>query len=141
MKRGQNVRVYLEDISHAISQINAYVIDGKKVFLGDEKTQDAVIRNLAIIGEAVKKLPDNVTNHYPKIPWKAIAGMRDILVHDYAETDMRAVWKTVQEDLPALMDAMMFLLKEPSMFSESHIRHLKKSIQEVKEGKTIRMKF
>ncbi len=141
MKSPRNVRVYLQDIRHSIHQIRAYTVDGKRVFLDDEKTQDAVIRNLAIIGEAVKKLPESVTKHYPKIAWKAVAGMRDILVHDYAETDMHTVWQTVQEDLPPLMEAMIFLLEEPSIFSENHIRHLRQSMKQAKKGKTIRMKF
>jgi uncharacterized protein with HEPN domain len=105
-------RIYLQDIADAIRRIEHYTAGGKRAFLGDEKTQDAVIRNLAIIGEAVKRLPSRLTRGYPEIPWKQIAGMRDILIHDYSKTSVQTVWVTVQRDLAPLKRVIARMLDE-----------------------------
>jgi len=62
----------------------------------------AVVKSIEILGEAVKKIPDDIRTQYPEIPWKAIAGMRDMLVHEYWGIDANVVWATVQEGLPPL---------------------------------------
>jgi len=69
---------------------------------GDRKTLFAVAKALENIGEAVKQIPAAVRQKYPDVPWKDMAGMRDVLVHDYFGVDAAIVWKTVQEDLPSL---------------------------------------
>ena len=71
-------------------------------FFVDRKTQDAVIRNLEVIGEASKKLDTTYKNKFPDIPWSSMAGMRDVLIHDYEGIDKLLLWDTVQKDLPVL---------------------------------------
>jgi uncharacterized protein with HEPN domain len=99
-KRGP--RVYLEDILSAIMRIELYIADGKDAFFGDEKTQDAVIRQVSIIGEAASKLPSSMKTAHPSIPWKQIVGMRNIIIHDSADTDLPTVWNVAARDLPRL---------------------------------------
>lgn len=94
-------RVYLLHIRDALECIQRYTADGEKHFLGDERTQDAVIYKLAIIGEAVKKLPKSVREAQPAIPWKHIAGLRDVVIHDYDSTEVARIWKIVEKSVPA----------------------------------------
>lgn len=98
--------LYLEHILDAINQIKAYTADGKAAFLYDRKTQDAVIRNLEIIGEAVKNLSQKLKRSLPGVPWKAIAGTRDRLTHGYFSVDLNRVWVTVEKDLPELAEQL-----------------------------------
>jgi uncharacterized protein with HEPN domain len=71
-------------------------------FLQDYKTQDAVVRNIEIIGEATKKLSEELIGKHPHIPWKDMAGARDRLIHHYFGVNREIVWQIVQEDLPKL---------------------------------------
>jgi uncharacterized protein with HEPN domain len=71
-------------------------------FEADEKTVYAVIRALEVIGEAAKKIPAEVRDRYPDVPWRSMAGLRDKLIHDYLRVNIEVVWKTVREDLSAL---------------------------------------
>jgi uncharacterized protein with HEPN domain len=107
-------RVFLDDILAAIARIEAYTVEGKAVFLRDGKTQDAVIRQLSVIGEAAAKLPTAVRAMQPDIPWKAVVGMRNILIHDYSAVSIRSVWATVIRDLPALRHAVEAILTPSS---------------------------
>ena len=95
-------RVYLEDILEATRKITAYTGSlSKAAFLEDEKTIDAVVRNLEVIGEAVKKLPEDLRAHHSAVEWKKIAGLRDILIHEYFGLDAEIVWDIVQNKVPA----------------------------------------
>lgn len=95
-------RVYLLHILECVKKIFDYTSSGKEQFLSDSKTQDAVIRNLEIIGEAVKQLSDGLRDDNPDIPWKQIAGMRDKMIHDYLGVNIRLVWGVVEDELPNL---------------------------------------
>jgi len=99
----RDFRVYLEDILGAISKIRRYT-DGlsKQGFAADEKTLDAVIRNLEVIGEAVKQLPADLRARQPGLDWQKIAGLRDILIHQYFGIDVDILWDIIQNKLPAL---------------------------------------
>lgn len=72
-------------------------------FLHDAKTQSAVLHQLLVIGEAVKRLSDAFRFEHPQIPWKRIAGMRDLVIHHYDHVDLEEVWKTISVDVPQLM--------------------------------------
>lgn len=99
----KNDKAYIEHIFLCISKIYEYTkgVD-KESFIKDEMIQDAVIRNIEIIGEATKKISDNLKSTYFEIPWKEMAGMRDKLIHDYMGVDTDVVWQTVKSDLPEL---------------------------------------
>lgn len=94
--------IYVEHILAAIAQIKRYTSDGETAFLQSELIQDAVIRRLEIIGEAVKNLSEELRERYPDIPWQAIAANRDRLIHGYFVVDPKRVWRTVVESVPAL---------------------------------------
>ena len=105
--------LFLYDILEAIAKIESYT-EGMNYdeFIHDEKTIDAVIRNLEIIGEAAKNIPEDIKNEYPEIPWKAIAGMRDKLIHSYFGVSLPIVWETIKNDLPILKCQIERILKE-----------------------------
>lgn len=96
-------KVYLDDILESISRIEIYT---EKMsyddFAKNELVTDGVIRNLEIIGEAVKKLPDDVKRKYPEVEWKKIAGLRDILSHQYFGVNLRIIWDVVINKNPHL---------------------------------------
>ena len=85
---------------------------GKASFFADRKTQDAVVRNLEIIGEATKRLSHSLKDAHPDISWKPIAGMRDKLIHDYFGINLQLVWDVVERDLPALRLKVSQLLED-----------------------------
>jgi uncharacterized protein with HEPN domain len=82
----------------------------KAAFLADLKTQSAVVHQLLVIGEAVKSLSQSFCVDHPEVPWKAVAGMRDVLIHHYNAVDLEEVWKTVVTDVPELITAVEQLL-------------------------------
>lgn len=92
------------DIKEAVKRIEDYV-DGLTfdTFLKDVKTQDAVVRNLEIVGEAAKGVSCELMDKYNKIPWKKLAGMRDRLIHHYFGVNFDIVWEIAREDLPDLV--------------------------------------
>ncbi|HEX4956144.1 MAG TPA: DUF86 domain-containing protein [Thermoanaerobaculia bacterium] len=104
--------LYLRHILAAIDKIERYVAVGYEEFLAQSHWQDAVIRQLEIIGEAVKRLEAGTTARKPEIPWRAIAGMRDLLIHQYMGVDLNAVWEVPRNHLPALRRAVEELLDD-----------------------------
>lgn len=101
MKR--DIGLYVDDIKDSINNILLFIkgIDKAK-FLSDRLRQSAVARELEIIGEAAKNVPDSFREKYPSIPWNDIAGFRDVLSHAYFRVDLEMVWKIVEQDLPVL---------------------------------------
>jgi len=94
-------REFLSDIREAIHQITAYVSGMTyESFLDDRKTQDAVIRNLEILGEATKNLSEQLCAKYPGIPWKSMTGTRDRLIHHYFGVNLDIVWQIITLELP-----------------------------------------
>ena len=99
----RDFEIYLEDILQAIVKTRNYVAGlTRQSFAQDSMRIDAVVRNLEIIGEAAKMIPESIRVEYPNIEWKKIAGLRDILAHHYFEVDLDIVWDIVQNKLPEL---------------------------------------
>ena len=101
----KNDQVYLEHILEAIGKIENYTEKITRYdFEANVMVQDAVIRNIEIIGEATKKISKSFTQVHQGIPWSEMAGMRDKLIHDYLDVDIEVVWKTIEVDLPLLKE-------------------------------------
>jgi uncharacterized protein with HEPN domain len=98
----KNDILYLNNIEECITFIELYTINGKISFDASRMIQDAVIRNLEVIGEATKRLSPQLRDTYPNIPWRQIAGLRDVLIHDYLKVNLEEVWSVVENDLPHL---------------------------------------
>jgi uncharacterized protein with HEPN domain len=95
---------FLRDIDEAIERILDYTVDlSWDIYIHDHKTQDAVIRNLEVIGEATKNLSEELRSQYPNIPWQSMAGTRDRLTHHYFGINQEIVWQIVEQDLPGLL--------------------------------------
>ena len=95
--------VYIEHILDCIRKIKEFTNGlSLKDFSVNELVQDAVIRNIEIIGEASKKISSDTKQIFYEIPWREIAGMRDKLIHDYLGVDAEVVWRTITEDIPTL---------------------------------------
>ena len=104
--------IYLEHILERVSRILEFTADTtEKQFLADAQLQDATIRNFEVIGEATKQLLPELTQRYPDIEWKKMAGMRDKLIHDYIDVDLWAVWDTVESVLPAFKLQLVIIIE------------------------------
>lgn len=104
-------RLYLIHISECIQRIESYVQGGYESFAKSRLTQDAVIRNFEIMGEAAKQISERLKESHPQVPWKRITGFRDVLIHDYVGIDSDEVWRIVERDLPTLKKQIESLLK------------------------------
>jgi uncharacterized protein with HEPN domain len=110
MKRDESV--YLRHILDAIAKIDSYLQGVNEAdFHLHSLVQDGVIRQLEIIGEAVKRVSTQLRNQQPQVPWQDVAGMRDKLIHHYFGVDLEKVWLTTKEDLPGLKAAVIELLQ------------------------------
>jgi uncharacterized protein with HEPN domain len=82
----------------------------KAGFLEDRKTQSAVLHQLAVMGEAVKRMSQGFKEAHPQMPWRLVAGMRDVVIHEYNDVDLDEVWRVVEKDLPELIQLLEPLL-------------------------------
>lgn len=109
----RNYDLYLQDIVTAADRIASYV-EGvtRDEFETDQMRLDAVIRNLQIIGEAIKKIPDSIQSRYPNIPWQEIAGLRNRVTHVYFDVDINIIWDVVFSELPVLKTQIRRIIDE-----------------------------
>jgi len=106
----KDARIFIEHIIESIELIEKYVKNHTKDdFLSSTQLQDSVIRRLEIIGEAVKNIPDNYRKKYPDVKWKEIAGLRDILIHQYFGIDFELTWEIVIRDLPEIKNKIILI--------------------------------
>jgi uncharacterized protein with HEPN domain len=105
-------RLYLVHIRECIERIEAYVADGREVFLADAKTQDAVLRNLQTLCESTQRLSLDLKLAHPSIDWQGIAGFRNVLVHQYLGISLERAWEIVLRDLPPLKRDVLAMLEE-----------------------------
>ena len=109
----RNYLLYLTDIIESIEKIERYS-EGLTFdkMVEDEKTRDAIIRNIEIIGEASKNVPDEIINKYPEIDWKEMSAMRNKLIHGYFSVSDTILWETIQHDLLPLKNGIIRIIKE-----------------------------
>ena len=106
-------RLYLDDILEATKRIERYVNGFTlRKLKNDNLVMDGVVRNLEILGEAAKKIPAGIKEKYPEVEWKKIAGLRDVLAHEYFGLDMEVVWDVIQHKLPVLKKKVTHILRE-----------------------------
>lgn len=107
----QRDRAYILDILEASKLVVEYIGDKtREEFLGDIQCQDAVIRRFAVIGEASRRVSDEMKASYPDVAWHEMIGMRNALIHEYDDIDMVIVWETAKKDIPALVSTIERLL-------------------------------
>lgn len=107
----RNDRERLQDILEAIERIERYAPDGQQRFEQDELLQTWMVHHIQIIGEAARKLSDQVRKAHPEIPWPQIITMRNVLVHDYFGLDLQEVWMVVERDIPNLKPKIEAILR------------------------------
>ncbi len=113
MKKPKDPKIFLEHILDNIDKIEIDLFDlDEKSFSKDVTIQDATLRRLEVIGEAVKNLPLSFRKKHPKIFWKKMAGMRDILIHEYFGVDMELVWKISIKDVPKLKKQILKIIEK-----------------------------
>lgn len=116
----RDYRFFLEDIKLACEKIIRYIQSlEEEQFFEDEKTYDAVVRNLTVIGEAVKNIPQEVRNRHPQTEWRKIAGFRDIAVHEYFGIDQEILWDILQNEVPSLLSRIKIILSQEEQESNS----------------------
>ncbi|HIH63239.1 MAG: hypothetical protein QT05_C0010G0006 [archaeon GW2011_AR13] len=111
MKR--DILLFVEDILGSIINIENFSKGiSEEKFIGDELRKSAIIRQIEIIGEAVKNIPESFRKKYPNIEWKKIAGTRDIIIHAYFGVDYEKVWEVVKKDIPKLKKEIQEIIKK-----------------------------
>ena len=106
-------RLYLSNIQECIERIEEYTKGGKEEFMQTKMIQDAVIRNFEIIGEATKRLSPELRSQYSDVPWQQMAGLRDVLIHDYLKVNLNLVWQIIEQNLSNLKRQVTAILQNP----------------------------
>lgn len=111
-KRKRNELVFLEDIIECVQKIKEY-IEGinESTFEANIEKQDAVIRRIEIIGEAVKSISQETRRKYPHLPWREMAGMRDVVIHEYFGVSIGLIWRVATRELPKLEEQISEIIQ------------------------------
>lgn len=104
--------IYFEDILNAIEKIERYVLLKEKEDYDEELVEDAILRNLEIIGEAIKNIPNDIKNNYPEVEWRNISGLRDILIHSYFNLDGVILSDVVENKIPELKIKIEYIIED-----------------------------
>lgn len=111
----RDYKLFISDIADAIKDIEEFIGNmGYEEFLKDNKTKNAVVWEIHVIGEATKNIPSTIKSKYKKLPWKDMAGIRDKIAHFYFGIDYAIVWKVVKERLPEIRELIDGILKDLS---------------------------
>lgn len=94
--------LYLADIVERMRRVRESAASGRDAFFSSTEKQDAILHNLQLLGESVRRLSDELKSHYPEVPWRDIAAFRNVVVHEYTRIDLDVVWEIVTERIPAL---------------------------------------
>lgn len=109
----KDAKVFIEHILECVELIENYTINKREdEFLSSVQLQDSVIRRIEIIGEATKNIPGQIKEKYQEIPWKRIAGMRDMLIHEYFGIDLKLTWEVVKRDIPDFKKEILKIRKD-----------------------------
>ncbi len=114
----KNEALYFRHILDAIAKIEEYAAPGWEAFARESLRQDAVIRQLEIVGEATKRISEATRARFPGVPWRKASGLRDFLIHDYSSVDAEIVWAVTENHLPAYRDAVRKILAELELPAE-----------------------
>lgn len=106
MTLSERDQIYVEHMLECIERVERFAYQDRNTFMRSDLVQDAVVRNLQTLAESSQRLSDEVKNTRSHIDWRAIAGFRNILVHDYMGLDLESIWLVIENDLPALKDAL-----------------------------------
>ena len=109
----RDARLLLQDMLESLEKIERYTAGLTfERFAQDDRTVDAVVRNLEVIGEAARQIPSEVRERYPEVPWRRVIGLRNVVVHEYFAVDMEIVWTVVRQSLPELKEALRRMMAE-----------------------------
>lgn len=114
--------VYVDDMKDAILHIQKYAADGREEFFKKEVLQDAIIRRLIVLGEAANKAAKLLQDNYPAIPWAKIIGMRNFIIHDYANVQLETIWNITQKDLPELLEQLFVIYEDVDDVADAEAR-------------------